>query len=165
MSNVVFLDIDGVLNTWTSCVVAPSGEFKGIDDSRVRILKSAMNIGGFDGVVLTTTWKNIRNDNEDYLYMINLLEKYGITIHGQTKDKFLTGREWGILEYLENHPDVEDFVILDDQHYGFDDHRKLWESYIDTKGLGIENSEYASETPAISAMLFMNGLRQTLDSE
>ena len=39
MRNVVFLDIDGVLNTWTSCVVAPSGQYKGIDASRVAILK------------------------------------------------------------------------------------------------------------------------------
>ncbi len=165
MSNVVFLDIDGVLNTWSSCVVAPSGQFKGIDESRVQILKSVIDAGGFDGVVLTTTWKNIRKDNEDYIYMISLLEKYGITIIGQTEDKFLAGREWGILEYIEDHPEVDDFVILDDQHYGFDNHRKLWESYLDTKGLGIEKSEYASDTPSISAILFMDGLKQALESK
>lgn len=158
MSNLVFLDIDGVLNTWTSCVVAPSGQFKGIDESRVEILKKAMDIGGFDGVVLTTTWKDIRKDNEDYLYMVGLLEKHNIHVHGQTEDKFLAGREWGILKYLEDHPEVDDFVIIDDQHYGFDDSSKLWERYLDTKGLGIENSVYASKTPSVSAMLFMDGL-------
>lgn len=159
MSNVVFLDVDGVLNTRTSCVAAPSGVVIGIDESRVGVLKKAMDIGGFDGVVLTTTWKNLRKDNVDYLYMIDLLKKHGIQIHGQTEDKFLAGREWGILKYIELHPEVEDFVIIDDQHYGFDDSSKLWDRYLDTKGLGIENSEYASKTPSISAMLFMDGLR------
>ena len=48
--------------------------------------------------------------------------------------------------------------IIDDQHYGFDDSSKLWERYLDTKGLGIENSVYASKTPSVSAMLFMDGL-------
>ena len=117
-----------------------------------------MDIGGFDGVVLTTTWKDIRKDNEDYLYMMGLLEKHNIHVHGHTEDKFLVGREWGILKYLEDHPEVEDFVIIDDQHYGFDDSSKLWERYLDTKGLGIENSVYASKTPSVSAMLFMDGL-------
>lgn len=159
MSNVVFLDIDGVLNTWTSCVVAPSGQYKGIDESRVSILKKAMDIGGFDGVVLTTTWKDIRKDNEDYIYMTDLLKKHKIQILGQTEDKFLAGREWGILKYLDEHPEVEDFVIIDDQHFGFDNSSKLWDSFIDTKGRGIENSEYASKTPSIAAMLFMDGIK------
>ena len=159
MSNVVFLDIDGVLNTRTSCVAAPSGVVIGIDESRVGILKKAMDIGGFDGVVLTTTWKNLRKDNVDYLYMTDLLKKHGIQIHGQTEDKFLEGREYGILKYIEEHSEVEDFVIIDDQHYGFDDSSKLWDRYLDTKGQGIENLEYASKTPSISAMLFMDGIR------
>ena len=160
MSNVVFLDIDGVLNTRTSCVVAPSGQYKGIDASRVGILKKAMDTGGFDGVVLTTTWKNIRKDNADYIYMTDLLKRHSIQIHGETEDKFLAGREWGILKYLEDHPEVDDFVIIDDQHFGFDNSSKLWDSFIDTKGRGIENSEYASKTPSVPAMLFMDGLRK-----
>ncbi|MCR5273079.1 MAG: hypothetical protein K6E13_08855 [Lachnospiraceae bacterium] len=159
MSNVVFLDIDGVLNTRTSCVAAPSGVVIGIDESRVGVLKKAMDIGGFDGVVLTTTWKNLRKDNVDYLYMTDLLKKHGIQIHGQTEDKFLAGREWGILKYIDLHPEVEEFVIIDDQHYGFDNSSKLWDRYLDKKGQGIENSEYASKTPSISAMLFMDGIR------
>ena len=160
MSNVVFLDVDGVLNTRTTCVPAPSGTVIGIDESRVGILKKAMDIGGFDGVVLTTTWKDLRKDNVDYLYLTGLLEKYGIQIFGQTEDKLYAGREWGIFKYLEDHPEVEDFIIIDDQHYGFDDTRKLWDRYIDTRGEGIENSVYASKTPSISAMLFMDGLHE-----
>ena len=146
MSNVVFLDIDGVLNTWTSGVGAPSGQYKGIDEARVSILKKAMDIGGFDGVVITTTWKDIRKDNEDYIYMTDLLKKHKIQILGQTEDKFLAGREWGILKYLDEHPEVEDSS-------------KLWDSFIDTKGRGIENSEYASKTPSVAAMLFMDGIK------
>lgn len=50
-------------------------------------------------------------------------------------------------------------MIIDDQHYGFDNSSKLWDSFIDTKGGGIENSEYASKTRSVAAMLFVDGLK------
>ena len=64
-SFVVFLDVDGVLNTKRSCVQAPSGIYVGVDDARIAILSNSMKQTGADGVVLTTTWKNMREDDED----------------------------------------------------------------------------------------------------
>ncbi len=161
MSFIVFLDVDGVLNSPTSCVCAPSGMYIGIDESRVRILSAAMRWADADGVVLTTTWKNLRKDHMDYIYLENYLSNHGIDILGKTTDHIGSSREDGIIDYLDSHPEIDDFIILDDQHYGFDDHNRLWERYLDTKGSGIEHAECASNTPAISAMVFLEGIKKT----
>ena len=49
---IVFLDVDGVLNTRRTCVHAPSGIYVGVDDARIAILANAMKETGADGVVL-----------------------------------------------------------------------------------------------------------------
>lgn len=159
-SFVVFLDVDGVLNTRRTCVQAPSGIYVGVDDARIAILSNSMKQAGADGVVLTTTWKNMREDDEDYLYLVKSLEKYEITVLGKTKEEWVTRREDGIQKYLESHPEIEEFVILDDQHFGFEDYNKLWESFIDTQGRGIEYSITASKTPSVPAILFLDAIRK-----
>ena len=54
MSFVIFLDVDGVLNTVKTCVHTPEG-YTGVDDARVLLLAKAMKQVGADGVVLTST--------------------------------------------------------------------------------------------------------------
>lgn len=75
-------------------------------------------------------------------------------------ENYFSEREEGILRYLEMHSEIEEFVILDDLHFDFEDYRKLWESFIDTRGKGIENSVFASKTPSISAILFLDAIHK-----
>lgn len=157
---VVFLDVDGVLNTRRSCVSSPSGLHVGIDEARIVLLADAMKETGAEGVVLTTTWKNMKENDEDYIYLINLLETHGIKVFGKTEEKDFTKREDGVLAYLESHPEIEEFVILDDQHFGFENYNKIWEGFIDTQGRGIEYSVPASVTPSISVMLFVDAIKK-----
>lgn len=160
MSFVVFLDVDGVLNTRTTCKCAPSEMYKGIDEARIKILANAMNECRASGVVLTTTWKKLRSDHEDYLYLKDSLLKYGIKILGKTEEPSVSQRGIGILNYLNSVPEIDEFVILDDQHFDFQDSRKLWENYIDTVGRGIEHSMAASKTPTITAIVFLDVLEK-----
>ena len=160
MNFVVFLDVDGVLNTRTSCVHAPSGVYVGVDEARIVILSNSMKQTSADGVILTTTWKDLREDDEDYIYLVESLDKHGIKILGKTKEERFTRREEGILKYLELHPEIEEFVILDDQHFGFEDYSKLWESFIDTQGMGIEHATFASKTPSVPAILFLDAIKK-----
>ena len=67
MSFALFLDIDGVLNTRTTVVGAPSGR-TGIDESRVRLLKKALKQFGKAEIVLTSDWKLMREDGDDFSY-------------------------------------------------------------------------------------------------
>ena len=158
MSVVVFLDVDGVLNTRTSCVGSPSGRHVGIDESRVKTLRAAMKFIDADGVVLTTTWKNLRKDDEDYLYLRAMLEDHGIEILGETVEHFGHSREDGINDYLDEHPEIEDFVILDDQQFNFDNYSRLWDRFLNTNGMGIEHAKCASSTPSVSAIIFLDGI-------
>ncbi len=160
MSFVVFLDVDGVLNTRTTCERAPSEQYTGIDELRIRILAGAMRECRASGVVLTTTWKNLRPDHEDYIYLKEGLSKKGIEILGKTEDPHVYQRGIGVLNYLDNHQEIDEFVILDDQHFDFEKDNTLWENYIDTGGRGIESSECASKTPTVSAMLFLDAIKE-----
>ena len=96
----------------------------------------------------------------DFIYLVEALKKYDIEVLGRTKERWGSQREEGIKDYLKEHPDVEEYVILDDNQYGFDDYNKMWERFLDTKGKGIENATYASRTPAIETMLFLDAIKE-----
>ena len=160
MSFVVFLDVDGVLNTGTTCQKAPSESYTGIDEMRVQILAGAMSKCRASGVVLTSTWKDLKPGHEDYIYLKEGLSKKGIEILGKTEDPHVYQRGIGVLNYLKEHPEIDEFVILDDQHFDFEKDNKLWENYIDTGGRGIESSVCASKTPTVPARLFRDAIKE-----
>ena len=60
----------------------------------------------------------------------------------------------GIKEYLEEHSEIEEFVILDDMTFDFERDKKLWERLLLTNG--IENVKFASRTPAVEAIVFLD---------
>ena len=154
MSFALFLDIDGVLNTRTTVVGAPSGR-TGVDDARVRILKKALKQFGDVDIILTSDWKLMREDGDDFTYLVSMLKKYGLSLTGKTTDVWV-GRGEGIQSYLAEHPEIDEYVILDDNTFDFSNYPKLWERLLLTNG--IENAEYASKTPAIEAMLFLEAI-------
>ena len=73
---VVFLEVDGVLNTRRTCVHAPPGMYVGVDKARIEILAKSMKETGVDGVILTTTWKNMKEDEDDYIIVLFVLHSY-----------------------------------------------------------------------------------------
>lgn len=160
MSFVVFLDVDGVLNTKTTCERAASEIYTGIDDERVKILSLAMKECGAEGVILTTDWKELPEEHEDYIYLKKKLSGYGIRILGKTEDPYALQRGLGVLMYIHNHPEIEEYVIIDDQHFDFGDDSKLWENYLDTEHRGIEHSVLASKTPTVAAILFLDSIKR-----
>ncbi len=160
MSFVVFLDVDGVLNTRTTCERAPSELYTGIDELRIQILAGAIHDCRASGVVLTTTWKDLRLDHEDYIYLKDGLSKYGVEILGKTDEPRPFQRGKGILDYLKDNSEIDEFVILDDQHFDFDDDSRLWENYLDTQGKGIEYAVIASQTPTVTAIDFCDVIRK-----
>ncbi len=152
---VVFLDVDGVLNSRTTVQRTPRG-YTGIDDARVRILADAIEKCGGADIVLSSDWKEMNSADEDYIYLIKKLEKYDLSIAGETQDSNRK-RGVGILTYLEAHPEIEEYVILDDCLFDFHDYRKLWERLLLTEGL--EKAQFASQTPAVETILFLDALK------
>ena len=152
---VIFLDVDGVLNTTTTVQKTPDG-YTGIDDARVEVLaKTIEKIGGAD-LVLSSDWKEVKPTDDDYVYLISKLALCGLSIDGQTQDQMYKRGE-GILKYLKAHPEIEEYVVLDDCRFDFQKDRNLWEHLLLTNG--IENAQFASETPAVEAIVFRDYLK------
>ena len=155
MKFAVFLDIDGVLNTRTTCERTPDG-YKGIDDARIDILAKVIKKYESVDIVLSSDWKDMKHDDDDYIYMISKLKKYGLQLAGKTVDHW-NNRGEGIMNYLKEHQEIDEFVILDDNTFDFRNYRKLWESLLLTNG--IERAEFASKTPTVETIIFREYIR------
>lgn len=155
MSFAVFLDIDGVLNSRTTCERTPDYHV-GIDDLRVEVLAEAIKKYGPTEIVLSSDWKELRPEEDDYVYLISKLANYGLELVGKTTDHYHNRGE-GIQHYLEFHPEINEYVILDDNEFDFRDYPNIWERLLLTNG--IERAKFASKTPAIEAILFMDYIK------
>lgn len=155
MRFAVFLDIDGVLNTRTTVKRTPDG-YIGIDDARVKILANAIEKCGGGDIILSSDWKELDRNHDDYKYLVSKLGQCGLKISDYTIDRDRE-RGKGIKEYLELHPEIEEFVILDDQKFEFEHYKKIWERVLLTNG--IERAEFASRTPAVEAILFRDYIK------
>ena len=95
-------------------------------------------------------------NHDDYRYLVSKLEQCGLKISDHTIDKERK-RGQGVKEYLELHPEIEEFIILDDQKFDFEHYKKIWERLLITNG--IERAEFASRTPAVEAILFRDYIK------
>lgn len=114
--NVVFLDYDGVVNTamWT-----PDGKhclFNYPHDGSVNNFQAVQWLSEFCqnceySIVVSSTWRTAENYQE---CLINGGLRDGINILGRTP--FLSGSNRGaeIKKWIDEHPGVENYVILDD---------------------------------------------------
>lgn len=116
---VIFLDIDGVLNSKNSKTHAPSG-CHGLESSKLKKIGQIIDKTGAK-VVLSSTWKSEINKNIKYVtadgkYMLNKFKYDGkFILFDKTPDaetSLQRGKE--ISAWLYNHPTVEKFVIIDD---------------------------------------------------
>lgn len=108
--NVIFLDFNGVLDTYD--------RFDEIDSSNLHIL--------IDAIILTDSKVVITSSNKDYFYrngkhneimlnLINVLKSYNIDVLGYTKK--LENREEEICDYLCSHPEIVHYCIIDDDYF------------------------------------------------
>lgn len=130
---IIFLDIDGVLNA--DCdfggrskpnptVINDEGQrFCGIGKTHVRHLKNIVDKTGAE-IVLVSSWKK---DYEEYLkygyenrvgkYLYNKLREQELRILDTTLRydfSYGSNRGYEIRQWLEEHPEVDDWVVLDD---------------------------------------------------
>lgn len=141
---VIFLDIDGVLNSRSYDRKRNWNEQTDIDESRLPLLKSIVKATGAK-IVLSSTWRQHWNRNPercdaDGEYINRTFAKFGLEIFDKTPglglyfDRPDEIRAW--LNCIEE--DVESFVILDDYRYNWGN---LSENFVKTNpnfGLGLE---------------------------
>ena len=113
---VIFLDFDGVLNSskyllrCEACGVA-------IDPSRMVLLKQIVDAANTK-IVLSTSWRehwsNDLTDCDSTGVLINsIFSTYGLQIFDKTPELH-ERRETEIKSWLDIHPEVKSFVVLDD---------------------------------------------------
>ena len=112
---VIFLDIDGVLNSDDYIDIAKNsqGIERHIDIDKVKLLKKAIDETGAK-TVLTSSWRN----SNDIGPLRELLAKYEIYFDVTPFINWERGLE--IKQWLLEHNRVEDYIILDDEIYSFD---------------------------------------------
>lgn len=119
--NLIFLDVDGVLNNDSTKQRTPGG-FIGIDPKNLKNLwKIICETGAY--IVLSSSWRTCwdkaGDPDEDGKYLINELSKSGIEIFAFTpkcSSRYRRGLE--IFTFLEDCP-CDGFVILDDEEFEF----------------------------------------------
>lgn len=135
---VLFLDIDGVLNDRDTLIAADStdtateaeaaivgmdpcallGDLRSISAEMVRHLNTLIERAKVDGVVISSSWRI----GFSLQFIEAVLKHHGFkgTVIGKTPrsnprdGSFRILRGWEIREWLVDHPEVTDFVILDD---------------------------------------------------
>jgi hypothetical protein len=153
MKKVLFLDMDGVLNCHHSKPEV-KGEKWVIDRKLVNRLNVVFEVCKDVAVVLSSTWKEAVKDGT-----IDINEK--LVAAGYTGPKIVEmtpylceldgwqrGRE--IKQWLEKHPEVEKFVILDDE----DDMLDLKSHLVQTDYWSEEGGVTATDVQKIVEVLF-----------
>lgn len=165
--NVVFLDYDGVVNTpiWSD-----DGEvcrFNYPSDNKVNNFQAVQWVSEFCkefgySIVVTSTWRLSKNYKE---CLINGGLRKGIEILGRTESISNASRGAEIKAYLDAHPEIEKFLIFDDENdvgilsnhlilcplangFGMDEYGLASEMHkeYDEKVIGGENIEYEQLT-------------------
>lgn len=113
--NVVFLDYDGVVNTPMWDLEGKHCRFNFPEDNSVNNFQCVQWVSEFCqkydySIVVTSTWRMDKNYVE---CLQNGGLRPGIQVLGRTKIRH-SPRGEEIMEYLLTHPEVEHFIILDD---------------------------------------------------
>ncbi len=113
---IIFLDFDGVLNS--DRYIRDCGHTGVvIDPSKMKLLKKIVDNTGAK-IVLTTSWKEHWDKEPEKCdlsgeHINRIFAQYGLKIYDKTP-VIRPDRENEIGKWLENNPETENFVVLDD---------------------------------------------------
>ena len=132
--NIIFLDVDGVLNGHKGSEMI--GRVLGVDDDKLLRLKTITDAMDAD-IVLSSTWREfwdpeLKNDGVNnwlgtskkrYGRYLNLrFTDAGLEIIDKTDDIDWFRRSEEIITYLITHEEIENFLILDDEDFKWMEH-------------------------------------------
>lgn len=115
IEKILFLDVDGVLNCVYTNRLTKNG-FRFVDKVEIKRLNHIIDETGAK-IVLSSDWRYGRSDtdmNSGFLELCNELHRYRIEIFDYTPELMWSNRGKEIELYLEMHPGIKNYVILDD---------------------------------------------------
>lgn len=130
MTKVIFLDIDGVLNSnfWNDTHQREISDGTLIDSEKIKLLGELVKRIGA-GIVLHSGWKywfdsNLKPLRVESMHLKTLLLQEGLAIDSVTPDhateeikrnkKFSLIKAEEILAWLDGHKEIEQWVVIDD---------------------------------------------------
>lgn len=120
---VIFLDVDGVLNEDTTPARTKSRVIF-IDPEKLLRLKRIVEVTGAK-IVLSSTWRYDRDDaryNGDFLELQKAFHNVGLTFYSFTPvDAIGIRRGMEIKAWLGMHPEVDRYIVLDDELFDFEE--------------------------------------------
>ena len=133
---VIFTDIDGCLNTFKTKEMFQG--YIGLDDKRLDYLKEIVDATDAK-LILSSTWRLGYNKDGHPLkdhgeYVKRKFAEHGMEIYDVTPDLGHNGiyRGQEIKQWLSEHEDVENFIIIDDENFDFS-YEKLGSRWIQTQ--------------------------------
>lgn len=132
--NVIFLDVDGVLNSVESKLKLADSNF-----ANLKIL-----VDWFDAdIVLSSTWRKIQRDYD----IINkeLTEKVGVSLSGKTGvdyEHWHRGKE--ILNFIKDHNEIKDYIVIDDDSYDINPYIKKYHFIHTNNFVGLTEDDVKS---------------------
>lgn len=147
MTKIIFLDIDGVLNSENYFdKTNDCDEYTDINQEKVKLLKEIVDRTGAE-IVLSSTWRTLGHTMEEekehpkYVYLVNSLSKFGLEIKSHTP-YLENNRPKEIKAWLDIHENKDDirFVSLDDDFFKFQyDKYGIGDCLVKTSFYGSEN--------------------------
>lgn len=138
---VLFLDIDGVLNSndYFNSIKNNQDEYEEIDESKVILLKKIIDKTNAK-IVLSSTWRELNhrrldknnpkydgNNHPMFQYLIDILKKYGLEIYSEIP--IIDGnRPHEICEWIKQNNFKGNFVSIEDD-FGFDNYKQYGIEY------------------------------------
>ena len=154
---VIFLDIDGVLNN--SASKSHCGVYVGIDNDKVKRLKRIVDATDAK-IVLSSTWRLGFNKNGNMLehhitYMNRKFRECDLSVFDVTPDLGRNGAFRGteIKTWLDDHPDVESWIVIDDEEFPDFHKTRIIEHWIETTYKGREGGLQEEHVSAAIDML------------
>ena len=140
--NIIFFDIDGVLNHQHS---------RGLVDWDIVDRVKQMAIDCKAKLVMSSSWKDalinpVLYNEPDKHFVNSIIDEFGDLFLGHTPDIDDDCREVEIQKWLDDHPNVDSFVILDDLDFGFPD--VFPENFVKTTGFNKEGFSVENEREA-----------------
>lgn len=115
-----------------------------VGNSKVKNLKRIIKATGAK-VVLSSDWRYDRDDvryNSDYLELRDELKRHNIHFYGFTPELPSGHRGEEINQWLKDHSEVSNFVILDDR-LDIEPNKDHWVQTVMSRGLGKDETNAA----------------------
>lgn len=143
---IIFLDIDGVLNSTEYRKHMGRKYYSEIIDRRkMPLLKKVVDETDAK-IVLSTSWRKFWNEGEPQLdsvgrHINEVFTEFGLSVYSKTPVIENAGRSAEIKAWLDGKRYVDGYVILDDKDFGWSSELRAHFIRTDCNGNGLDDSQ------------------------